>query len=452
MPRTSKPLTADILQEELRFLLKTLLRDDLFGAQVLLTEAEKLLESALSLPFVEYAAFLKRNAFIDIDRMKNTIQVLPRGKSVAEGSSDPSLHASVSTHFARALQAGMPSSGVGGETSPAMRPPVTRTPQPAVPVGGVGMSAAASVLDRERYTRGALLGAGSLGQVIAATDSLLGRDVVMKEVRHVFEFVSYLPKDEIIDRVRGAVMAQARLDHPHILRVLDLDFRPEGPTIVLDRAVESLADRLRRGPMAVPVVLRMLVQICNALHFAHQHGVVHGGIKPENILIDVNGNVRVADFGLSKVTERPMDLQTSAPPVYMGRGNPSYMSPEQLHRGLITAAGDVYSLGILLYEMLTGNLPGRRSPMPSSSERIKKALAERVGALDELFDRMTMDSLTDRYPDMNAVLTAIYQGFSKDDVFVQGTLLLFAQDPSPPPNESRHEVTNVTKQAMPEPA
>jgi eukaryotic-like serine/threonine-protein kinase len=434
MARSSKPLTPEVLQEEVRFLLKTLLRDDLFGAQVVLTEAEKLLESALSLPFVEYAAFLKRNAFIDIDRVKNTIQVLPRGKSVSDGAPDPSLQAALATHFQRALQAGIPSAAVDAA---AVRPPMR--------------SSSPSLLDRERYVRGAVIGAGSLGQVLAASDSLLSRDVVIKEVRHIFEYVSYLPRDEIVERVRGAVMAQARLDHPHVLRVLDLDFRGDAPTIVLDRAAESLGERLRRGPMPVPIVMRLLLQICYALQHAHRHGVLHGGIKPENILIDHNGNVRVADFALSRVAERPQDLQTSAPPVYMGRGNPSYMSPEQLHRGQLTSAGDVYSLGILLYEMLTGNLPGRRSPMPSASERIKKALGDKVAALDELFDRMTMDSLTDRYGTIDQVLDTIYRGFAKEEVFVRGTLLLYGEDPLAPPSEGRVDVTAVTKTITPAP-
>src|SRR6188472_1986743 len=103
MARGGKPLTADLMQDELRFLLKTLMRDDLFGGEVSLTEAEKLLESSLSIGFVEYCAFLKRHAYVDIDRGRNTIAVLPRGKNVAEGGGDPSLSPTLAAHFAKQI-------------------------------------------------------------------------------------------------------------------------------------------------------------------------------------------------------------------------------------------------------------------------------------------------------------------------------------------------------------
>src|SRR2546423_4918418 len=98
-----RPLTAENMTEEVRFLLKTLMRDDLFGEEVSLTEAEKLLETSLSVGFVEYCAFLKRHAYVDIDRARNTIAVLPRGKNVAEGGGDPSLQPTLAAHFAKNL-------------------------------------------------------------------------------------------------------------------------------------------------------------------------------------------------------------------------------------------------------------------------------------------------------------------------------------------------------------
>src|SRR5688500_20240970 len=117
MARTGKPLTADLMTEEIRFLLKTLMRDDLFGEEVSLTEAEKLLESSLTIGFVEYCAFLKRHAYVDIDRARNTIAVLPRGKNVAEGGADPSLSPTLAAHFSKHLEIGSASCrGRGAET------------------------------------------------------------------------------------------------------------------------------------------------------------------------------------------------------------------------------------------------------------------------------------------------------------------------------------------------
>jgi serine/threonine protein kinase len=282
--------------------------------------------------------------------------------------------------------------------------------------------------------RGDVLGQGSLGVVLAARDTTLDRDVVVKEVRHVYELVTYVSKEEITARVKTAVMAQARLDHPHILRVIDVQFQNDAPTIVLDRAVESLAARVERGLMPVAVVMRVLIQIGYALSHAHRQDLVHGGLKPENVLFDSGGNVKLADFGIVKVAERSADPNTSAPPVYVGRGHPSYMAPEQLHKGKVVPQADVYALGILLYEMLTGNLPGRRSPMPSSSERVVSAIGkDHVEALDDLFDRMTRDPLHERFGSIDEVLDAIYATFSAELVGKRGALLLWETDPLPPP-------------------
>lgn len=453
MARALKPLTAETLQDEVRFLLKTLLRDDLFGDEVGVTEAEKLLESSLSVGFVEYCAFLKRHGFIDIDRAKNTIAVMPRGRTFADGTPDPTLAAGLASHFASRLgsspPAPTPAPPLSTSTASSTASSFASSAMPAPIGGGLGVArrlgddpkkasaaaAAAALLDRERYVRGEVLGQGSLGVVMAARDATLERDVVVKEVRHVYELVTYVPKDEITARVRHAVMAQARLDHPHILRVVDVQFQGDTPTIVLDRASESLAARMARGLMPVEVVLRVLLQIAYGLSHAHRHDLVHGGLKPENVLFDAAGNVRLADFGIARVAERSSsEPSSSAPPVYVGRGHPSYMAPEQLHKGKVIPQADVYALGILLYEMLTGNLPGRRSPMPSSSERVTAAVGkDRIEALDDLFDRMTRDPLHERFASIDDVLEHLYRTFPAALVGQRGTLMLSETDPLGPP-------------------
>ena len=478
MARALKPLTTEILHDEVRFLIKTLLRDDLFGDEVGVTEAEKLLESSLSIGFVDYCAFLKRTAYIDIDRARNTITVLPRGRNFAEGNPDPSLAQGLASHFAGRL-AGTSSSS--SSSSPLSAVPLTPSSPPsssppsmaaAAPLGGtlgafgagggdsvlkgrrsvvddrVKAQSTMALLERERYLRGEVLGQGSLGVVLAARDTTLERDVVVKDVRHVYELVTYVPREEITARVKQAVMAQARLDHPHILRVLDVHFQHDAPIIVLDRALESLAARVERGLMPVDVVVRVLIQIGYALSHAHRHGIVHGGLKPENVLFDGSGNVKLADFGIARVAERSTDPSTSASPVYVGRGHPSYMAPEQLHKGKVHPQADIYALGILLYEMLTGNLPGRRSPMPSSSERVVRALGQgRVEALDDLFDRMTRDPLHERFGSIDDVLEAVYSTFAVELVGQRGALLLWEADPLPPPAPAGSSVDDVPASA-----
>jgi hypothetical protein len=457
MARALKPLNAETLLEEVRFLLKTLLRDDVFADEVKLPDAEKLLDNSLVIGFVEHCAFLKRHGYVEVDRLKNTVVVLPRGRSYAEGAPDPTLAPALLAHFAARLSASGAASGSVAATD--ARPFAAAGGPPAgVAAGGGGLGAVGNVFatglasaptaplstarpperprpglfsQPERYTRGEVIGHGSLGPVYAGRDGTLERDVVIKEIRHVYELVTYVPRDEITARVKAAVMAQAKLDHPHVLRVVDVQFTGDAPSVVLDRAAGSLAGRLADGLMPVDSVLRVLVQIAYGLAAAHRHGVVHGGLKPENVLFDGAGNVRLADFAIARVTERTTEgMNTSAPPVYVGRGHPSYMAPEQLHRGTSSAAGDVYSLGILLYQMLTGNLPGRRSPMPSAAERVVRAIgADRVSALDDLFDRMTRDPLAERFASIDAVLDALYASFPVDVVGRRGALLLADHEP-----------------------
>lgn len=443
MARTGRPLTAEALHEEVRFLLKTLMRDDLFGEEVSLTEAEKLLEASLSLGFVDYCAFLKRHAYVDIDRARNTVAVLPRGKNVADGGADPSLLPMLAAHFSKVVVPSAP-----GEA----RPSVASSSSSVVPERRVPPPGAMNVIvareptpmtlghvEVDRFERAETLGQGSLGTVYRARDAVLDRPVVVKEVRHVYELVSYVPKDELTRRVREAVMGQARLEHPHILRVLDVSFAADAPTLVVDWAAGgSLRARVARAPggtLPVDVALRALLQMCAALEHAHTRGIVHGSLKPENVLFDVAGNVRVSDFGVARVAERPTEgPQTSAPPVYVGRGNPSYMAPEQLHRGETSKRSDIYAVGIILYEMLTGQLPGRRSPMPSAHAKLKAELGAAAAAVDDIFDRMTRDPVEERFGSFAEVLDALFPALPKREL-ARGTLLLYEVDPLPPPAE-----------------
>ncbi len=446
MARAQRPLTAEVLHEEVRFLLKTLMRDDLFGEEVSLTEAEKLLEASLSMGFVDYCAFLKRHAYVDIDRARNTVAVLPRGKNVAEGGADPSLLPMLAAHFAKVVVPSAGGAAAAGAVAAAPAAPGPSVERRAPSQGGMHVIVSREPtpmtvghVEVERFERGEVLGQGSLGTVYRARDAVLDRSVVLKEVRHIYELVSYVPRDDLTRRVREAVMSQARLDHPHILRVIDVSFAADAPTLVLDWAAGgSLRARMARAPgglMPVAVSLRALLQMAAALEHAHCRGVVHGSLKPENVLFDVAGNVRITDFGVARVAERPAESpQTSAPPVYVGRGNPSYMAPEQLHSGETTKRSDLYAVGIMLYEMLTGQLPGRRSPMPSATPRLKGELGAAAAAVDDIFDRMTRDPPGERFASFAEVLDALCPALPKQEI-ARGTLLLYETDPLPPPAE-----------------
>ncbi len=425
------PLTKDMLVEETRFLLKTLLRDDLFGEEVSLTEAEKLLEASLSLGFVDYAAFLKKREYIIMDRTRNTVKVTSKGRLIADGMDDAEFHRELSAHFSSRLSQGSatslpPITGGMPRSGPSMPPRSTAqnlTPSQA-PTG-----VQADDLKDGRYTRQEPVGQGGLGTVYRGRNIYLNRDVAIKEYRHLFDYLTFLQRDEVLRRLRAAVMAQAALQHPFVLEVLDLNFDKDPPYVILANATGgNLKDRLARaakegGLLPVAFGVRLLFQLAYGLMHAHQKGVLHGDLKPENVLFDGAGNVKVGDFGVARVVEKGAG---QGPPVYVGVGNPSFLSPEQLHlSGDVTAASDVYSYGILLYLVVTGKLPGRRSPMPSE---VNSAYPK---SLDNLFDLMTRDRPEERIRSMEEVLDGLYKAFPREEVLARGHLILFETDPFP---------------------
>lgn len=428
------PLTRELLVEETRFLLKTLLRDDLFGEDVSLTEAEKLMEGSLSIGFVDYAAFLKKRDYVVIDRTRNIIKVTPKGRNISEGMDDAEFHRELSAHFSSRLSAGasLPPLTASGRTASST---AMRTSGVAGHALTASMSPAAlDELRDGRYSRGEMLGQGGVATVFAGRNIYLNRDVVLKEFGHVFDYLTFLQRDDVLRQLRAAVMSQAGLSHPHILEVLDLNFDKDPPYVVLPLAPGgNLASRVERarslpdGVLPMPVASRALLQMAYAMHHAHTKEVLHLDLRPENVLFDRAGNVHMADFGLARAVEK---APGQGPPVYVGLGNPAFMAPEQVHGAAqMNQTTDIYAFGILMYFMLTGTLPGRRSPLPSE---VNKACPK---ALDVLFDQMTFDRMDQRVATFSDVLDGLYEALPAQDVLTRGTLLLFETDPFPPPAE-----------------
>jgi serine/threonine protein kinase len=149
--------------------------------------------------------------------------------------------------------------------------------------------------------------------------------------------------------------------------------------------------------------------------------VFHRGLKPENLLIDAYGNVKVSDFGFARIVERDAAVIRQ---VYVGMGNIAYMAPELYHDPV--AAGpqtDIYALGIIFYELLTRRLPGRRSPMPSQIN------ARLPTGIDDIFDRMTRDSRAERYSSVDDILADISAVEGLSEVLDKQTRVLAAANP-----------------------
>ena len=162
----------------------------------------------------------------------------------------------------------------------------------------------------------------------------------------------------------------ARLDHPNIVRVYDFGHR-EGVYYLVMEFVDgaTLRQAIAAGGMAPEDALSLVPRICEALQYAHDQGVVHRDIKPENILLDRAGAVKIADFGLAKLTGTSAGPRLTQTAQVMG--TPHYMAPEQIEKpDEVDHRADIYALGVVFYEMLTGELPVGRFPPPSQKVEV----------------------------------------------------------------------------------
>ncbi len=193
---------------------------------------------------------------------------------------------------------------------------------------------------------------GGMGAVYKAVQKSLNRTVAVKLLPQV-----HRNKATFAERFRREAEALARLNHPHIVAVHDFGETIDGQMYYAMEFVSGmdLQHLLKRDPPGPTQILRIITQVCDALQFAHERGTVHGDIKPANILIDERGNVKVADFGLAKVVG-PLSADYTATGTTLG--TPDYIAPEALdHDGKIDHRADIYSLGVMIYELFTGHLP-----------------------------------------------------------------------------------------------
>jgi hypothetical protein len=218
------------------------------------------------------------------------------------------------------------------------------------------------------------LGRGGMGLVYKARQIKLDRLVALK----------VLPQQTgndptFIERFSREARALAKLNHPHIVTVHDFG-QAEGWSYFIMEYVDgiNLRQRLRTGPIPPAVTLSIITQVCDSLQYAHDEGIVHRDIKPENILLDKKGRVKIADFGIAKLLLRkPVDFTLTGPMQVIGTLN--YMAPEQLQNPLgLDHRADIYSLGVVFYEMLTGELPQGRFAPPSAKAEVDERLDEVV--------------------------------------------------------------------------
>src|SRR3954466_520152 len=203
-----------------------------------------------------------------------------------------------------------------------------------------------------RYRLDRRLGAGGMSTVFLALDTVLERQVAVKLL------AEYLADDEVfVQRFRHEALAAARLQHPNIVQVFDSG-QDEGSHrhyIVMEYVDgPSCSDLLREhGQLGIDDTVRIIVEACHGLDYAHRAGVVHRDVKPGNLLIsNESGAVKLADFGIAKAAE-----QTRVTQVGSVLGTAAYLSPEQAQGKEAGPASDIYSLGVCAYQLMTGRLP-----------------------------------------------------------------------------------------------
>ncbi|MEZ5177419.1 MAG: protein kinase [Acidimicrobiales bacterium] len=224
-------------------------------------------------------------------------------------------------------------------------------PSPSAGSGAPGDDLRGRVL-AGRYRLNAPIASGGMAQVWEATDDVLARRVAVK-VLH-----PHLARDEsFVRRFRAEAIAAARLAHPSIVSVYDTLADDGVNAIVMELVTGTTmrADLDQHGPLALNAVLAIGTQVADALAAAHAAGLVHRDVKPANILLSADGRVLVADFGIAKAAEGA-DLTSDGGMV----GTAKYLAPEQIEGGRIDGRTDLYALGVVLYEALTGAALRRR--------------------------------------------------------------------------------------------
>jgi serine/threonine-protein kinase len=199
------------------------------------------------------------------------------------------------------------------------------------------------------------IGEGGMGVVYEADDTRLGRKVALKFLP---PWIAANAKD--LERFEREARAASALNHPHILTIHSVQDHDGRPFIEMERLEgETLRDRLRRGPLETGEIIDASRQLADALEAAHARGIVHRDLKPANIFCTPRG-FKILDFGIATLDSAPADTRSSA--------RPRYMSPEQLQGETVDARADLYSLGVVMHEMATGQ-PFDRSRRDSEAAR-----------------------------------------------------------------------------------
>jgi serine/threonine protein kinase len=400
--------SAERVVQDVRLLLSAVRDEIAEGRRPYISDIRRLVERALALRYAEYVQFLEKYGFMTLDRRSNMLALTRAGSEIAAGdiARSRALAGDARYHFGDRMPA------ADAERAVAIR---------------------SERIDK-RFLKLEALGRGGLGTVYAGRLLSVDRPVAIKLMEGLDELFRPEQHDEIRRRLELAVREHARLVSPFIVQILDQNPQHTPPYFVMELAPGGhLRTLLANGPLPPMVAMRYFVQIATALQTAHAAGVLHRDLKPENVLLDACGNIKLSDFGIIRAVEQDGARVRQA---YVGYGSVGYMAPETFRPGTeLGPQADIYALGILLYEMLVGELPGRRSPMPSE-------VVEGVPAdLDEIFDRMTQDQVHRRPESLDELMESVWSSPEIVALFDARQPPMFAHPPVPLPGLTKAEPT-----------
>lgn len=256
----------------------------------------------------------------------------------------------------------------------------------------------------ERFQAVKLLGTGGFGAVWLAEQKDLGRLVAVKT-----SLSSQIPDQDHINRFIQEAKATSRLEHPHIVRLIDYGVEGHRPWLVYEYIEgQSVSDQLRQHTVSWQEAVRIIRETASGLAYAHENGIIHRDIKPDNLLLDSSGSLKIIDFGIAKWNSR-QGVQTEWGLVL---GTIEYMSPDQLRGNESSPQFDLYSLGVTFFQMLTGRLPFTHESKQEVIRMHLKVLApvpsSVVPGLPATLDRIVSTCLAktekNRYPGMKDLI------------------------------------------------
>lgn len=374
-------VSKDVLLQDISSILKQVMRDQREGRSRTLADMKAFYSGNLALEFQEYFKFLNKYNYMLLK--EGRVILSDKGVAAAADAAGTRIIEEVEHFFGDVIIDAQ-------EDIQEVSESVTPTP----------------IRQDSRYIKQEQIGSGIIGSVYKGRHSITSRQVAIKEIKDIFSYYSFIQRSEVVIRLKDEISSAASLSHPCIISILDANLEASVPYFISEYLPNG---NLRhyigvKDDTDLKRVIRTFLQLCYALNYAHRQGIIHQNLKPENILFTEQNNIKISDFGMNRIIRARPGVQV--PQVFIGAQSIAYQPPEILSGSEeIVKQSDIYSAGIILYEMITGSIPGRRSQLPS---QIVKGIPE---AIDKIFDRMTQDRISDRYEDFEQILDDFYSSF-----------------------------------------